>query len=165
MTIEKSKKDLENSSNLQIKARIAVLESELRKSGNQLGLDAKLGNGTVDGWTDKHLDKSKPLVEKFLRHHKVNPQWWETGKGEVFLTLMPKSTDNKENPAFREGVYQTIIEGHTEYVMIPRTVLENTQLVAKDELDRKNKQIDFYQEHFAKLLNDLELVPKPANSR
>jgi hypothetical protein len=141
MTIEKSKKDLGNSTDQRIKARITVLEGELGKSGNQLGLDAKLGNGTVDGWTDKQLDKSKPLVERFLNHHKINPEWWETGRGEVFLTSVPKPTGNKEKDV--EEIYRNIVEGNTEYILIPRSVLqEKYRLVALEQFQKDKEQMD-----------------------
>jgi transcriptional regulator with XRE-family HTH domain len=95
------------------------------------------------------------------------------------LTSVDKLTDNKEKPASREGVYQTIVEGHTEYVLIPRSVLNETQLISNEqikrtwdelaeknkELERKNKQLDFYNEQFAKLLENLELAPKSSEPK
>ncbi len=83
-------------------------------------------------------------------------------------TPVQKATDNKE---LSESVYRTIVEGNTEYVLVPRNILNETQLISKDELaeksremERKNKQIDFYQEQFSKLMDGLELTsksPKP----
>lgn len=69
---------------MRIKARIKVLEASLGKSGNKLGREAGLGNATVDGWTDKQIDKPTLQVETFLRHYSINEDWWRTGEGEVF---------------------------------------------------------------------------------
>jgi transcriptional regulator with XRE-family HTH domain len=93
-----------------------------------------------------------------------------------------KPDDNKEKMYSHEEVYRTIVEGHTEYLLVPREVLKETQLVSTEqikrtweelaeknkelaaknqELERKNIQLDFYQNQFAKLLENLELSPKP----
>lgn len=120
--------------------------------------------------------------EKFLRTFHVNRDWLEAGKGEIYSkkpTPVTESTGSNENPVIREGVYQTIVEGHTEYVLIPRMVLNETQLISTEqinktwaelaeknkELERKNRQLDFYQEQFAKLMDNLELSPKSANPK
>lgn len=78
---------------VRIKDRIAVLEEKLGKSGNLLGQDAGLGNGTVDAWSDKPIDYSTNMIEKFLTHHRINKEWWKTGKGEIFLTTPEKKGD------------------------------------------------------------------------
>jgi transcriptional regulator with XRE-family HTH domain len=80
---------------------------------------------------------------------------FETKKGTYVET--PSNKKEMENP---EEVYRTIVEGNTEYVLIPRKVLDRTQLVSADELDRKNNQIDFYQKQIGRLLETLELQPK-----
>ena len=81
---KKDKNILGNSTTMRIKARIKVLEASLGKSGNKLGREAGLGNATVDGWTDKQIDKPTLQVETFLRHYSINEDWWRTGEGEVF---------------------------------------------------------------------------------
>jgi hypothetical protein len=95
MTIEKSKKVLETSNNAQIRARIEVLEGVLKKSGNQLGKEAGLGNGTVDRWTDKHLEISKPGVALFLAAYKIRSGWWETMEGDIFITKPTQASDEQ----------------------------------------------------------------------
>src|SRR5688500_17789796 len=106
--------------------RIAILEQELGKSGNQLGLDAGIGNGTVGGWTDNQVDKPTTAVEKFLRHYRIRIEWWKTLEGEVFITQEQKEPAVTENPASEtsEEIYRNIVEGNTEYLLIPRSVLQ-----------------------------------------
>jgi hypothetical protein len=171
MAIGKSKKDLEKSTNDEIIARIAVLGNKTGKSGNQLGIDAGLGNGTVDGWTDKHLDISKPLVEKFLRHHSINPEWWESGKGEIFIkkhTPAIKSTGNTEMD--KEDLYRDLVEGSSDYSLVPKTVLngeyrmmliselEDRRASWKEALDSKNQLIAQLKEE----IKELRAVKRPA---
>jgi len=116
---------------------------------------------------------------------------WEQGKGnpkrDDYNTLIEffKGIENiaqdksipKNESMNNIKVYQTIVEGHTEYVLIPRKVMENTQLISSEqlnktwdelakkneELERKNQQIDFYQQHLSKYINSLELASKPSN--
>jgi hypothetical protein len=131
------------SNNPKIKARIKVLETILKKPGNTLGKEAGLGNGTVDGWTDSQLDKPNAVVEKFLRHYNIDPAWWKTGEGEIFITSVDKSTDYKEKAADPREIYRTIVEGKTEYVLIARTVLQDRyRLVAVETVNSDKNTID-----------------------
>jgi transcriptional regulator with XRE-family HTH domain len=65
------------------------------------------------------------------------------------LTHMHKSDDNKGNGDGDPEVYRTIIEGKTEYSLIPRQVLDKTQLISIeqvtrtwDELAQKNRELE-----------------------
>lgn len=148
--------------------------------------DRLLGNATISGWLEKDLTWTSDKLDKFLRYWKVNPEWWKTGEGEVILTHGDKPSDNKQNGGFRDSVYKTIVEGYTEYMLVPRSMLNETQLISTEqikrtweelaqknnelaeknkELENKNKQIDFYQGQFARLMENLELTPKPPDSK
>lgn len=136
---KKDKNILGKSSTVKIKARMKVLEDSLKKSGNQLGIDAGLGNATVDGWSDNQIDKPTLAVEKFLKHYNINPAWWGTGEGDIYLsnnTDVHKIDNKEENDPGRETVYKTIVEGHTEYVLIPRSVLNETQLISTRQIEK-----------------------------
>jgi hypothetical protein len=141
----------------------------------------------------KAIDRGTGLKDKYLRIFQdklgISPDWWDTGKGDIYVskhTQDEKAGDNKQNDQFNESVYRTIIEGHTEYLLVPRSVLNETQLVSTEqikrtwdelaeknkeiaeknkELERKNKQIDFYQDRFAKLLENMELTTKPSKAK
>lgn len=150
---------------------------------NELGINSisafedkiEAGRGAINDFYKENREPGRITLKRIKSFPDLNWEWWETGKGEIFLTSVPNTTDNKKNSYLREGVYQTIVEGHTEYVLIPRTVLNETQLVSTEqinktwaelaeknkELERKNKQLDFYQEQFARLMDNLELTPKP----
>lgn len=175
-----------------IGARIEVLREKLGnktiaelEKGNLKGDDRLLGNGVISSWIDKPIEWTSDKLEKFLTHYNVNRTWWKTGEGEVFITPAQKPADNKEKMDNREDVYRTIVEGHTEYLLVPREVLKETQLVSTEqikrtweelaeknkelaaknqELERKNVQLDFYQNQFAKLLENLELSPKSSKA-
>lgn len=121
---------------------------------------------------------------------KINGHWLLTGEGEMFFsengTPAKESSDNYKNGGVRESVYKSIVEGHTEYMLVPRSILNETQLVSTEqikrtwdelaqknielaeknkELDTKNKQIDFYQGQFARLMENLELATKSSDSK
>jgi hypothetical protein len=82
--------------------RIKVLETRLGFSANQLGKDARLGNGTVGTWIDKPVDFQSEKIDAFIKHHQINPTWWLTGEGEVFL----KSPDRAD----RIELYERLIK-------------------------------------------------------
>lgn len=113
--------------------------------------------------------------EKFLRTFHVTPSWFDAGVGNIYdenHTQVDKTSDNSEKEAALRAAYKTVKEGNTEYVLIPMKVLDKTQLVSIEELaeknrelERKNGQIDFYQNQIGRLLENLELTPKPANTK
>jgi hypothetical protein len=123
-----------------ISLRINELEKRLKKSFNQLGLDAGLGNATVDGWTDKQIEKSTATVEKFLRHYSINERWWKTGEGEIFITPAINS-NNSDETAIRGHVYTDLIERNSEYKLMPTVILANYKIVPNDVLESHRKEI------------------------
>lgn len=154
---------------------------------NKLGINSvsaledkiEAGRGAINEFYNENREPGRKTLKKIKSFPGLNENWYDTGKGEIFIensTSVEKQKTSKEN---REPIYQTIIEGHTEYVLVPRTVLDKTQLVSSDqinrtwdelaeknrELERKNKQIDFYQEQIAKLLSGVELASKSSNTK
>jgi hypothetical protein len=123
------------SKNAKISARTRILEEKLKKSFNQLGLAAGLGNGTVDGWTDNQIDKSTLSVEKFLDFHKINPEWWKSGDGEVFLTSVHKTSDNKQMELNADKMYRDFVEANSVYTLVPKTILDGAyRIMLESEL-------------------------------
>lgn len=115
-----------------IKDRIAVLEEKLGRSGNSLGIDAGLANGTVDTWDEKSIDFSTDKVEKFLNYHRINKDWWRSGEGEIFV---PKAELVRTNGEVKETFYKNLIEGNEEYSLIPRAVLKDYKIVPDKIID------------------------------
>lgn len=154
---------------------------------NKLGINSvsaledkiEAGRGAINEFYNENREPGRKTLKKIKSFPGLNENWYDTGKGEIFIeksTSVEKQKTSQEN---REPIYQTIIEGYTEYVLVPRTVLDKTQLVSSDqinrtwdelaeknrELERKNKQIDFYQEQIAKLLSGVELASKSSNTK
>lgn len=122
---------------------MGVLSQLTKKSGNKLGLEAGLGNATVNDWSDKQVEKPTRTVEEFLKHHSISETWWKTGEGEVFITSEQKPGDNKEKMENQEEVYRNLVEGNTEYILIPRSVLqEKYRLVALEQFQKDKEQMD-----------------------
>jgi hypothetical protein len=180
MAIGKAKNIIGKATFVKINERALILKELTGKSLNTLGKEAGVSNGTADDWSDKQVGKPTRTVKDFLRFHGINEQWWKTGEGDVFnkkRTYVELPSNNKEMENPRETVYQTIVEGHTEYVLIPRSIMKDTQLISSEqikrtwdelaeknkELERKNGQINFYHKFLEKYLEGVEL-PKPPNS-
>ena len=119
--------------NVQIRKRIAVLSNLMDRSGNSLGIDAGLGNGTVDKWTDKHLDVSNVFVAKFLKHYNIDPQWWQTGDGEVFLKHDEKADNNGE--MVPKHLFDLIIKSNEA----EKTALEKNRILEIEALNKEYK--------------------------
>lgn len=174
MAAEKSKNIFDNSKEGTIGARIRVLLAETGHNVTTLEEAGGVGNGTLKTWKDKPIDFSTTIVKNFRSNLSINPNWWEHEEGPVFIagskengTHDDNRTDNKGNgkESALKAAYQTVVDGATEYVLIPLKILDKTQLVSIDEMERKNGQIDFYQNQIAKLLEGMELAAKPTKSK
>lgn len=118
------------SKSAKIKDRIKVLEGKLGKSGNTLGKEAGLSNGTVDKWDDQPIDFSTDKVEKFLNFHRISKEWWETGEGQIIL---PKA--ELARTIDKETFYKNLIEDNNDYSLIPRAVLRDYKIVPDKIID------------------------------
>lgn len=143
-----------------ISARIAILERELGKSGNQLGLDSGVGNGTVGGWTDNLIGKPSLAVKQFLRHFKIRDEWWKTGEGDIFHTSVQNQSDNTEIPKWvtldeeSKKLFE-VASKTTRYTFIPTTILEGEyRIELKSELEQRNKERDQEREERRKAQED-----------
>lgn len=120
---------------------------------------------------DQLSEYFKVSKETFYREN-LTKEYLETHFSGEKPTSVEKTSDNSEKEAALRAAYKTVKEGNTEYVLIPMKVLDKTQLVSIEELaeknrelERKNGQIDFYQNQIGRLLENLELTPKPANTK
>lgn len=143
---EKSKNIFEDSKDGTIGARIKVLLEKTGKAVSRIEEDGGIGNGTLKGWKDWSLEKSNRTILDFLNTSRINPEWWKTGKGEIFITPVHMATDNKEKPLREdtpEEIYRKIVEGGTEYLLIPRSALEGKyRLVAMEQFIANEKEME-----------------------
>ena len=85
------------------------------------------------------------LTKEYLEKH-------HSGKNG---TGMQKSTDNTQ----KDEVYRTIVEGGTEYLLIPRSVLQDKyRLRSLEDIEKDNKVLDRLLDAHEKMLTRLLLV-------
>lgn len=134
--------------------RIEVLKQELKipanadlEKGRNFPTERLLSNGLIDDWWIRPIDWTSGKLDKFLTHYNVNREWWKTGKGPIFNTSVQNPPAVTEIQAGE--IYRKIVEGGTEYLLVPRTAfegkyrfipIEEIELRAK-ELERKDDQI------------------------
>lgn len=68
------------------------------KSIQDLELAAGLGMNTLRKAYNENREPSRKVVGKLLEEIGINPEWYETGKGEVFLTLVPEAAIKEKEP-------------------------------------------------------------------
>jgi hypothetical protein len=113
------------------------------------GDERLLSNGIISKWVNKDVDWMSNDLDKFLNHWGIDRNWWKTGEGEPFITSAMKSTDNKQNEP--EEIYRNLVEGNTEYILIPRSVLqEKYRLVSLEEFADRAKQSEKDREQMLK---------------
>lgn len=116
--------------------RIAVLKGELGISTNtdleRGGLPKEaplLKNGQISKWVAKPVTWTTGLLEKFLDHYHVSRQWWKTGEGEIFITHTQIEAAIPQNMEDKEEIYSRLVEGNSDYRLIPKTVLEGKYVI------------------------------------
>lgn len=103
----------------------------------------------------------KTNTDNFIRIFKVNPKWWETGKGEMFIS------DNRDNSS------NVRIGGRTEspdYVFAFIDTLKELVLDKNNEVERmrqdRDKEIQRIQDEKSKLHSHIEsLITQISSSK
>lgn len=144
------------------KEKIDKLLSISEKKFNSIyDLEVKsgIGMGTIRKAYDENRQPSNRIIWKFLECLNINPEWWETGKGDIYLsnnTHVDKTGDNTKFDSIRE-----MLEGG-EYFIISAALKDNYQLVniktqeiLEKELAAKNEQLRNREEQIARLNDTL----------
>lgn len=77
-------------------------------------------------------------------------------RGTENITQVDKRSNNKGKPLGGDPeVYRTIVEGNTEYVLIPRTVLQDTKLISTEQITNDRKIMDKLLEQNEKMISRL----------
>lgn len=91
----------------------------------------------------KAIDRKSELKDKYLRIFqdklRINPQWWDTGKGDIYVskpTQDLKPNGNKEKMA-PEEIYRNLVESNSEYRLIPKIILDQYEIIPKRELEER----------------------------
>jgi transcriptional regulator with XRE-family HTH domain len=155
------------------KASKAVISGLLKADGreitqiaNDLGITKQRLGNYKDGhrfpdaefiqlWQKKFGENIMALIEK------EKDQSTNVSRETKKLTPVDKANDNKEKGHdSRIEVYRTIVEGHTEYVLIPRIVLNDTQLVSVKQIEKDKAYMDALIEFNRDLLAKIPNVSK-----
>lgn len=110
---------------------------------------SKMGNTLEKAYQDNR-EMTETSTEKFLRNMGVNSEWWKRQKGPEFLIQKEENITPVENePAIIENnpdpgeIYRKIVEGGTEYLLIPKTALEGKyRLVAIEHISQQEKELE-----------------------
>jgi hypothetical protein len=140
---------------------------------NKLGINSpsgleghiKAGVGAITKYLKNDEEPGEDTIKKILDLPGLNKEWWETGNGAVFSdepaikhASVQNGTDNKGKSAeAREGAYRTIVEGYTEYYLIPKTIFQEKYiLVALDQFNKEQEKWSQDKATFDRLLDLFE---------
>lgn len=117
------------------------------------------GRNTIANAIKKDRELSEEYHKKFIDHFGVNPEWWETENGEVFLK---NGTHEQNEPAVAGKVstlkvLQDALAEGSDYRLIPRTILDGEyRIELKSALDEKTELRRDAIEGYKKLVKKLE---------
>lgn len=126
------------------------------------------GRNTIKNAIDEDRELSEDYHNDFMTHFNVNPDWWKSGKEPVLLkngTPVQKTSDNKVNDAALGIAFKTIMEGGTEFTLIPKSLLQDKhRLVPLEIIERDERQMNKLMDDYLKVNNELNelkaLLPK-----
>lgn len=110
------------------------------KSIHGLEKYCKVGIGSVSKFLNADEEPSLGTIKKIQEVLSINTEWWETGKGDIYLrngTHDYNQSDNKQKQLMtpRETFYIDLIEKNEEYNLIPRAVLKDYKIVPDKIID------------------------------
>lgn len=113
---------------------------EIRKKKTYKAEDeCGFGRNTLANAIKENREMSEEYHNKFMTHYEVNPDWWNSGKGEILIkngtyVEIPKHNNGNAMTA-RETFYTDLIEGNEEYSILPRAVLKDYKIVPDKIID------------------------------
>lgn len=100
------------------------------------------------------------LIERLKQMSEPN-----VSRGAEKITPAMNSTDKIDyDEGARGKVYKTIVEGHTEYLLIPRSVMKDVQLVSNKQIEKDKIFMDALIEFNRELLTKIPNIPKVQKS-
>lgn len=127
---------------MNFKEKIDKLLSVSGKKFNSLyDLEVKsgVGMGTIRKAYEENREPSKRIIWKFLESLSINTDWWETGKGDIYLekgTQMPKTDDSngKHSGSDDERILRELIDSNDKYRLVPTIILTEYEIMSKNEI-------------------------------
>lgn len=114
---------------------------------NKLGINSisafedkiEAGRGAINDFYKENREPGRITLKRIKTFPGLSWEWWETGKGDVFITNstgVEKAGDNKPNGLTKkETFYTDLIESNEEYSLIPRAVLKDYKIVPDKIID------------------------------
>jgi hypothetical protein len=143
------------------------------------GLEEKVGAsvGAINKYYKKNQEPGEGTIKKILDFPGLNKEWWDTGQGPVFLTEPAENpTDDAseatilKSPLHVDKVYKDLVEGNSEYSLIPKTVMAGEYRLILDRditwrmeiitslMDAKNQTIKDLRDRLERAEKDLEAL-------
>lgn len=119
----------------------------------------------------KAIDRKTELKDRYLRIFQdklgINPDWWDTGKGDIYLskhTQETKAGDSKEiSSPDPDEVMRQIISGKGAYILINRDlILEKYRLVSVEQYEEEKME---NKRKYEEALRKHEVTKKELESR
>jgi DNA-binding XRE family transcriptional regulator len=138
------------------------------KEPADLTQDLGISKQNISTWENENGNPGSKFVDQMSKYFRLpRDVFYRDGLTVEDLKAMKNHTsvqngsDNTRKPLGGDPeVYRTIVEGNTEYVLIPRTVLQDTKLISTEQIanDRKimDKLLEQNEKMIAKLLTSSE---------
>jgi hypothetical protein len=122
------------------KSKIDQILAETGFSMNAINSKAGFGQGTLRAAYEANRELSPDKMEKMVKNIHINPDWWNTGKGDILLQKHHLSVVREDKNVYpeksaKETFYKDLIESNADYSLIPRAVLQDYKIVPDKIID------------------------------
>ena len=98
------------------------------------------GRNTLQKAINEDREMSEEYHKTFMTAYSVNPVWWETEKGEIFLKNGTHGDKPGDNNGYEiEPVLHDLIEKNEKYRLVPTIILDKYEILSNRELESRER--------------------------
>lgn len=117
---------------------------------NQLGINSVsafedkigAGRGAVNEFYNEDREPGRKTLKKIMTFPGLNPTWYNTGEGPIFVkngTYVKTPMENPKNEKVHEEVYRDLVESNSEYRLVPKVILDRYEILSQRELESRER--------------------------
>lgn len=130
-----------------------IIREFRQKTQEEVGKETGISKQNISLWENRISNPGQKFIDRLASYFNIPKEtfyvetltleYLEKNFSGKNSTPEQKSMDKKEKIDTQEDIYRNLVEGNTEYILIPRSVLqEKYRLVALEQFQKDKEQMD-----------------------